>query len=183
MRWTGAESSTQTFFISVIPRIGGAPHAGGDCSMPHVEWRTTSYSFRRRSRRRGRLIRLGDRGVSSSNCAAERWSLLLSLRSTVNSESTEHKVRRSQTLRGGCFPQSGDLSVRDAVVLVGPSSHAVAASLERGSTNVHATRASEFWTRAGWLRLWWILRRSFARQPRGTVRDESSTIRLLAPGG
>ena len=37
----------------------------------------------------------------------------------------------------GLFSAIGDLSVRDAVVLVGPSSHAVAASLERGSTNVH----------------------------------------------
>ncbi|MGV0153800.1 type VII secretion-associated protein [Rhodococcus sp. GB-02] len=37
----------------------------------------------------------------------------------------------------GLFSAIGDLSVRDAVVLVGPRSHAVAASLERGSTNVH----------------------------------------------
>ncbi|MBP2521867.1 hypothetical protein [Rhodococcus sp. PvP104] len=37
----------------------------------------------------------------------------------------------------GLFSAIGDLSVRDAVVLVGPSSHAVAASLERGATNVH----------------------------------------------
>ncbi|WGV51521.2 type VII secretion-associated protein [Rhodococcus erythropolis] len=37
----------------------------------------------------------------------------------------------------GLFSGIGDLSVRDAVVLVGLRSHAVAASLERGSTNVH----------------------------------------------
>ena len=181
MRWTGAESSTQTFFISVIPRIG-VPHAGGDCSMPHVEWRTTSYSFRRRSRRRGRLIRLGDRGVSSSNCEAERWSLQLSLRSTVNSESTEHKVRRSQTLRG-CFPQSGIYRFGTLWCWSGRALMLLRLRSNGGRRMFTATRASEFWTRAGWLRLWWILRRSFARQPRGTVRDESSTIRLLAPGG
>ncbi|ERB53674.1 hypothetical protein N806_21305 [Rhodococcus sp. P27] len=46
-----------------------------------------------------------------------------------------------------------------------------------------ATRAFEFWTRVGWRRLWWILGRSFARQLRGTVPVESSTIQLLAPGG
>lgn len=144
--------------------------------MPHVEWRTTSYSFRRRSRRRGRLIRLGDRGVSSSNCEAERWSLQLSLRSTVNSESTEHKVRDRR--RCGLFSAIGDLSVRDAVVLVGPSSHAVAASLERGSTNVHGHASirilDESRVAASLVDPQTLVRQTTARDSSGRIVDNSA---------